>query len=254
MKSWLFILGMLISFAAGAQIDLEGAAKKKLEQQDFNTTRNNKDRNSINSAHKKVKKMKAESAPPPPPAPAVDSLKDLNLLTYGSTSYKVIGSVKDFTVFIGVDFALVQTQGEKNFTVYDFGRSRMITFDTIQKNYQIIPFEPKLNRDLSDLVATGKTKLVAGIDAEEYILKDDNGREEFRIWVDAREKKMVYWYDMTLELFSENEIFSPIFFLNQGNLVLEMQEVDKGKATNTMQATQTNHTPLSFDLRSYQRL
>lgn len=255
MKIGLLLCTMICGFFAGAQIDLKEKAKSKLEQQDFNTTRNNKDRNNLNSGRKKSKKMQSESAPPPPPpAPAPDTLKDLLMSTKASASYKVIGSVKDFTLFIGTDFAIIQTQGEKEFTVYDFGRSRMITFDTIQKKYQILSFEPKMNRDLSGLKASGKTKLVAGIEAEEYLLKDAKGQDELRIWVDAREKLLVYWYDMTFDLFSENEIFSPIFFLNQGNLVLEMQEIEKGKPANTMQVTKTQGTEIRFDLRTYQRL
>lgn len=256
MKSWLFILGMLISFMSGAQIDLEGAAKKKLEQQDFNTTRNNKDRNSINSTRKKAKKMNAESAPPPPPpAPAPDTLKDLLLKSNASASFKVVGSVKDFTMFVGPDFVIIQIQGENNFTLYDFGRSRSITFDTIRKDYSVASFEPTfIVRDLSGLVSTGKTKLIAGFEAEEYVLKDEKGQDQLRIWADAGEALDVYWYDMTFAMISGEYVMEPIFFLNKGNLVLELQELDMGQPTSSIKATFMKREEFQFDLRTYQRL
>lgn len=146
MRSGVLSLFVLLTFLAGAQVDLEEAAKKKLEQQDFNTTRNNKDRNSINAPRKKAKKMHAsESAPPPPPpaAPAPDTLKDLLLQSDAFVAYELfIESTEDVKFFIGRDFAILQSKGSNQFTVYDFGRSRIIVADTVAKPMKSIRLNP----------------------------------------------------------------------------------------------------------------
>ncbi len=257
MKSWLFILGMLISFGAGAQIDLEGAAKKKLEQQDFNTTRNNKDRNSINSARKRSKKMSTGSGapPPPPPAPAPDTLKDLLLQTDAFVAYKMVNSIEDFNLFVGRDFAIIGEPGKSQFTVYDFGRSRMISVDTVTRSYKFTEFEPRiLNSNMTSATATGKSKVISGVQAAEYEVKDENETVRYKIWIDASEKLSVYWYDMTMDLIAENQVYEPLFFLNQGNLVLELQAFDQGQPLQSMKSTEMKKQVFTFDLRTFQRL
>lgn len=111
-----------------------------------------------------------------------------------------------------------------------------------------------ITSDLSSLKATGKTKEISGVQAAEYEVKDENNAVRYLIWIDPTEKMPIYWYDMTLELLAENHVFNPIFFLNEGNVVLEFQEFEQGQAMYSMKATEMKKQVFTFDLRTYQRL
>lgn len=248
MKSFLVLIASFIvanfSFAQEKLLnDLKGKAKNKVEAQDFNTTRNNREnlQNDKKSSSKSSESMPAGSPPPPAPAPtsndtvasslAYENKYDFNAnITYQIEAGKN-KNVNTVTYFIGEscfkaamakDMAMIfDTKNKVVITLIEASKTAMVmssdkinayaqhqNTDSEHKNYKI--------------TRTGNTKVILGYTCEEVIAESDDSKSV--IWI-AKETGI-----------NISEAFANYFSTNmkgasneayQGGLMMEMTSYDK---------------------------
>lgn len=169
-----------------------GAAKKKVEAQDFNTTRNN--RENLNS-NKKASKSSEAPAAAPPPAPA-DSAQgtgttyDSKYTFTASFVYLIEGEQgksesQSITYYIGENVFKANVNSEMSM-IMDSKNNAMISISEESKTAVVMSLDrmnamttqPTKETEKSEitLTKTGRTKQILGYTCEEYVSVSKEGK------------------------------------------------------------------------------
>lgn len=201
MRNLLLLFSALIAFGASAQIEqtLKNAAKTKVESQDFNSQRSNKERNMMDNSKKRS--APAQSHPAPPPGSAVPEPADSSARTEepAATETPVSGAAYTFgqrityemddpskpekekttmTFYYGENAMMSVVADQDLSMIYNFRSETMTTVDEKAKTATTMSAR-WLNREVEKAAATdvtitktGQTKTILGYTCEEYIIQD----------------------------------------------------------------------------------
>jgi hypothetical protein len=206
-----FIL-FTLSAQNGVLKTIGGAAKNKVEQQDFNSTRSNKER--LNGDRKRSSAAPApgsaapsESAAPdstaapapetPPVTPSVfgttkynDSYTFEQQLTYETEDLGDSKDNKETITYFYSDGAIMSKVGDQQTTILmDFGNESMISFDEENKTAtamstrwasKMAAKQVEKQSDGTTVTKTGNTKQILGYNCEEYIIE---GKTKSVCWI-----------------------------------------------------------------------
>ena len=195
-------------------------AKNKVEQQDFNTTRNNKEKSNNLNEQKASPAPPAPAAEPTPPAGSenqgmdsatavqmanMQSSKDLAYKDSYDFNGKVTYAIEDLkkgkkttiTYHYSQDALCTETAEMKNSSIFDYTNEVMITFDEAAKTATVMSagFMNKATAQASDnynekvggttITKTGLTKKILGYNCENYIATNGDGsKTDFWITTD----------------------------------------------------------------------
>lgn len=263
MKTLLVLFFSNVVFLLSAQVDLEEQAKGKLEQQDFNTTRSNKERGASRNPKKKSK-VHSESMPPPPPPPAVppppvdSSAMQLEWYEFEfnhQLDYQLIHTAPaprdfiDLKIIYGRTACWVEEKGKSTFTIQDFLRNKLFLVDTLAKTVKISPLNP-INSTLEThtFKTTGEKKSIDGIVCQEYNDQLVEKSEHTVIWV-AESLALDVIYQQYRPFLLELEQFH--LFIKGKMPVLEQINYSNGQPLNAMKVLQVEEKKLLFNLTNY---
>lgn len=175
-----------------------GAAKNKVEQQDFNSTRSNKE--------KLNEEDRPKSAPAPAPgsagsgaeAPPTESAPgtytesftfDIKLTYEMEDLAKHKGEKMMTTYFYSEEGTMTQMSGNEMSMIYDFGQDKMIMLNEKDKTAIIMParFGSAMAAKQTEATSkatvtkTGNTKKILGYNCEEYLIQDD--KHTSNVWI-----------------------------------------------------------------------
>jgi hypothetical protein len=279
----LFILS-LVSFAISsfgfAQSTLlkgvEDAAKKKVEAQDFNTTRSNRERNHYSGKESQQAEPPvaappaSESAPTPVETPS-ESAEPLSsssyqatynfdaLLTYSMESYKGDNVSKEsITYLFGDQTAAFRIADKKMFMIYDPKNNSMVMIDEDKKTATVMPlsmFEQVMNgaaatknTNESTITKTGNTKVILGYTCDEYTVV---GETKSTIWITQTATGIVSTKNFA-DLFKNINPHSGSDKFNNEGLMLESITTDKdGKKQVHITATELKKTVETKNIGAY---
>lgn len=208
MKKLLLVCFVLFAFAAVAQVEetLKNAARNKLESQDFNSQRSNKERNMMDN-DKKKRSAPSQSHPAPPPAPGSAAPEPADstateipadaapagsegAYTFGQKiTYEMDDPSKpdeektEMTYYYGDNALMSFLTAQKMAMIYDFGAGTVTTIDETDKTATILSAR-WLNKEMEKAAAadditvtkTGQTKTILGYTCEEYIIEDPKSK------------------------------------------------------------------------------
>lgn len=209
MKTLVTILAVFaLSFGVNAQEIIKSignAAKNKAEQQDFNTTRSNKERNSLqNKKSSKAEEMPAPASAPAPvegdsaatsttmEAPASGTLNYKQEYVFeGKMSYEIedLKKAKKNTMSYRYSNGAMATETPENnsVSIYDYENEVMIMFDEKAKSATVMSasWANKMAGKMADnhaekvgkttVVKTGNTKQILGYNCENYVATSEDG-------------------------------------------------------------------------------
>jgi|GEM_PF-1591505 len=209
MKAYLLVLVSFFSFTGisfsqeGLMKNISGAAKDKLKNQDFNSTRSNKEKGMLQNERKSAP---APAASPAPPVEADTTTAPANPETASPgtavTDYKQsysfqkklvyetgkLGGSKEKTETISYYYgegAVMIIDGDKTdmVTISDFDNEAAITFDEKNKTATVMStrwatqMAEKYAKDEElTITKTGNTKKILGYNCEEYIVLDKKNK------------------------------------------------------------------------------
>jgi len=178
-----------------------GAAKNKVEQQDFNSTRTNKE--------KLDNEDRPKTAPAPPPSESVvdstetpiapqstqgeydESYSFKQKLSYEMESYTEKKAGKMNMSYFYSDGAIMTTMPVQNISmIFDFGHETMIMLNEGEKTAMVMPSkatETAMSRQseksnaTSTVTKTGKTKKILGYTCDEYLILSEDTKS--LVWV-----------------------------------------------------------------------
>ncbi len=199
MKILLLLIAISISSVAlhaqkGLLKTIGGAARNKVEQQDFNSTRTNKEKLDDND--------RPRSAPAPSPAseaePAVDSTAQTPIapqsgydqsytfsqkITYEMEDLKKAKGEKVSMTHLYSDNAIMSVTGEAQMNIiFDFTHESMIMLNEKEMTAIVMsttsPMAAAMNKQTEEagtptIVKTGKTKKILGYNCVEYLITDE---------------------------------------------------------------------------------
>jgi hypothetical protein len=262
MKAALVLLIIFISSSLFAQVDLEEQAKGKLEQQDFNTTRSNKERGGNRNPKKKAKSQ-AEAMPPPPPAPMPEPTKDSNDVHldwyqfefHHAFEYHLINTAPsprdkiELKMIYGKSACWVEEKGNSIIIIQDFLKGKLFLVDTSAKTVKVEPLESS-NSTLETHIfeTTNEKKQIDAITCLEYTDKSINKNDHTVIWVaDTLELDVIYQqYKPHIK-----ELQGYHLFVNGKKPVLEQINHSVGKPLNAMKVINVDEITLLLDLTDY---
>ncbi|MDH4473767.1 MAG: DUF4412 domain-containing protein [Fluviicola sp.] len=208
MKILLLLLTLSLSSTAllaqnGLLKTIGGAAKNKVEQQDFNSTRTNKEKLDDGD------RPKTSPAPPPSPASSVDSTATPVMtegakggyepsytfsqkITYEMQDLKKSKSDKVSMTHFYSEGAIMSVTGEAEMNIiFDFARESMIMLN--EKDMTAMVMSSAMSAAMANkqveasgtptIVKTGKTKKILGYNCEEYLITDE--KRTSNVWVTA---------------------------------------------------------------------
>lgn len=279
MKKFYFIIScFFITSASQAQIlnQIGGKAKEKLNAQDFNTTRSNRERGM--GLAPEQKQSSKEQAPNPAPAPAPSESQPEENMESGS-SYE---SVYKFNVDFVYKFEKIEKNTESFNIHYAFGdncvkmeylgddakksmtsildskNNSMIMIDKTNNTATIMPkkyFEMAQSHQAEKagdtpkgkVTKTGRTKIILGYTCYEYLIESSSKTE---VWItnDAN----VNINDAFLEISKNYASSFPDDARASGGLMMEMFGYDKdGKQSMHLIMTELNKKESSLNLGTY---
>lgn len=263
MKTLLVLFFSNVVFLLSAQVDLEEQAKGKLEQQDFNTTRSNKERGASRNPKKKSK-VHSESMPPPPPPPAVPSPPaDSNAMQLEwyefefnhQLDYQLIHAAAsprdkiELKIIYGRTACWVEEKGKSTITIQDFLRNKLFLVDTLAKTVKISPLNAANSTlETHSFQKTGGNKVIDGVNCLEYKNLTTDVKEHPVIW-GAESLTLDVIYQQYRPFVIELGIFH--LFINGKMPVLEQINYSNGKPLNAMKVIQVEEKKLLFNLTNY---
>lgn len=281
----LLLLGMFVSLTTSLSAQdvlraIGSAAKQKAEQQDFNATRSNRDKNGLQN--KKASKISSESepasSPPPPPAPepeVKDTTEELPVQTNPgkySTSYTFDGKysydIEDLkrkktskiTSYYSDGALWMVTPGETSSSIVDYTNEVMIMLEDKDKTGMVmstqwankmaanqVEKEADKNGEMK-VEKTGKTKVILGYTCEEWIASDNESKTE--MWV-TNEAGMNH-DRMTASMTKYMKSVPANMKGEQFGMMMEMTSYNsKGVAETHMIMTEFDKTSLTKSLTEY---
>lgn len=175
-----------------------GAAKNKVEQQDFNSTRTNKEKLNEEDRPK-------TSPAPPPPAPGSSAETPQTETAQGTYTesftfdIKLTYEMEDLakhkgekvltTYFYSESGIMTQMDGNDMSMIYDFAQDKMIMLNEKDKSAMIMPsrFGSAMASKQAEASAsatvtkTGNTKKILGYTCEEYLIQDE--KHKSNVWI-----------------------------------------------------------------------
>lgn len=262
MKLVLVLIITIFTLPLFAQVDLEEQAKGKLEQQDFNTTRSNKERGG-NRNPKKKSRSQTEAMPPPPPAPMPNPEEDSNAIHLEWYQFEfnqqldyhlinVAPSPRDkieLKMIYGRSACWIEENGNSTITIQDFMRNKLFFVDTLAKTVRISSFEA-INSTLEThtFKTTGEKKTIDGIVCLEYNDQSVEKTEQTVIWV-AESMSLDVIYQQYRPLLNELSTFH--IFVNGKTPVLEQIYHSVGHPLKAMKVTNVEEKLIQLDLTNY---
>jgi hypothetical protein len=271
MKSILLILALSATgqlSAQGALKNVGNAAKNKLESQDFNSSRSNKEKTQLRN--ERPKEAPGSAAPSPEADSSIAGTSTTangrypssytfdKTVTYSLTDLKKTDKPADEIVYFYADGSLMTKMSkETNLTVItDFVNEVSITFDDKNMNATVMS-----NRWMTDLAGkfasesevtvtkTGNTKDILGRSCEEYVITDKKSKTE--CWITT---EIPMDYRRTVEALTKSKVSyvkGDVFPAKA--LMMEMRSFDrKGEAESHMIATAYTETPVTRSLSAYE--
>jgi hypothetical protein len=264
-----------VSAQSGVLKTIGGAAKTKAEQQDFNTTRSNKDR--LNEDRKK------SSPAPAAPAPAAEATPDSTAAAtpatpvtpsvFGQTNYsnsytfgqKLVYETEDLNdskdtkasvTYFYSDGAIMSVASDNEMTVImDFQNESMITFD--EKNKTAMAMSTRWASKMAakqvekhsgetTVTKTGQTKEILGYQCEEYIIQ---GKTKSVCWITSAIKLD---YAKTMAAISKGNPDSKADAFSAQGLMVEVTSYNKkGEAETHMILTEFKEETTVKELGGY---
>jgi len=259
MKSLFSSLVVLVSFISNAQTDLEEAGKKKAQQQDFNTTQINKERNSLKSAAHEVMSPAAPASSSPIPGARPDSTAvhlDWYQFEFNQViDYRLINTApaprNDLHVKIiyGRSACWIEEPGTTTFTIQDFLRGKLFCVDTSAKTVKVALLG-SVNSTLNtaSFTTNGDTKTIQGVLCKQYSNQASNKNTYATFWL-ADELELDVIYQQYRPYVLEMQIFH--LFVNGKKPVLEQVNYSLGQPTSSMTVIQMEKISLKLDLTDY---
>jgi hypothetical protein len=263
MKLALVLFITIFTLPLFAQVDLEEQAKGKLKQQDFNTTRSNKERGGNRNPKKKSRTQTEAMPPPPPPAPMPNPEEDSNAIHLEwyqfefnqQLDYRLINAAPfprsnlDVKMIYGRTACWVEEKGNSTITIQDFLRSKLFFVDTLAKTVRISSFEA-INSTLEThtFKTTGEKKVIDGVNCLEYKDQSADVKEQTVIWV-AESLALDVIYQQYRPFIQELGQFH--IFVNGKMPVLEQINHSVGQPLNAMKVMNIEEKSILLDLTNY---
>lgn len=212
MKTLLLIFALsLLAFSASAQEGLlksvGGAAKSKLESQDFNSSRSNKDKTNLRDEKKSAPAPGAAPSPPPPPPPPAEPASSETLVTADSVVYESSYTFhhqltyefnytdhpdKEHTTMVcyyGDNVEMVQSDKGMSMTgISDRNNESSLMFNEDDKTVMILPTN-RASRPATDpeteitITKTGKSKQILDYNCDEYVMTQADKKRVCVCWI-----------------------------------------------------------------------
>lgn len=263
MKLVLVLFITIFSLPLLAQVDLEEQAKGKLEQQDFNTTRSNKERGGNRNPKKKSKSQTEAMPPPPPPAPMPNPTEDTNAIHLEWYQFEfnhqldyqlmnVAPSPRDkieLKMIYGRTACWVEEKGNTTIVIQDFLRGKLIFVDTLAKTVKISPLDATNSTlETHSFQKTGGNKVIDGVNCLEYKDLTADVKEQTVIWV-AESLTLDVIYQQYRPFVIELGMFH--LFVNGKMPVLEQINHSVGQPLNAMKVMNIEEKSVILDLTNY---
>lgn len=276
MKSILLLVvsGLLtgLSFSQENLIkSLKGKSKEKLEAQDFNTTRSNKERGNLQDDRSKKSSEETPGAPASP-APASPDTMASSPVTYETTyifdvnctyqiDVKEEGSKSQTITYLFGKDAFKADVAEGTSMIWDSKNKVMITIMEAQKSAMVMStdrVEAMMNQKSAKstghessnakITRTGKTKVILGYTCEEVLIESDEHKTQ--LWV-AKDtgvnitEAFASYFSKSMKGASDSDAMA-------GGILMEMTAYDKqGKETMHMLMTALSKEMVKFFLGAY---
>jgi len=196
------VVAFTLSAQSGALKTIGNAAKNKVEQQDFNSTRSNKEK--LNEDRRRSAPAPGASAPAPPAdttttpapdtlAPAIGKEAHSDTYTFGrKLTYQTeqLNNPKvekrSVTYYYGDGAIMTEVPDKQMNVVMDFANESVITLDEKNRNATVMPSrwsEKMMNREPKEeakVTKTGNTKQILGYNCEEYLIE---GKTKSVCWI-----------------------------------------------------------------------
>ncbi len=254
------------------------AAKQKAEQQDFNTTRSNRDKSSLQnkkaSKNTSVDAPESSPAPPPPPPPPaeMDSSAAENAAPKYSDSYTFNGkytyAIEDLkkkktttiTSYYSDGAMWMVTPGQTSSSIMDYTAEVMIMLEDKDKTGMVMSTQwankmaanqvekQEESAGETTITKTGKTKVILGYTCEEWIATNTEGKTEMWVTNDAG-----FDHDkMTASMTKYMKSIPTNMQEDQFGMLMEMTSYnEKGVAETHMVMTEFDKTPVTKSLTEY---
>lgn len=277
MKSTLLLVvsGMMtgLSFSQEQVLkSLTEKSKEKLEAQDFNTTRSNKERGNLQDDRSKKSMEEAPGAPAPKPQAAAPDTVATSAVAYETTyvfdvscTYRIdvkegANKPQTITYLFGKD-AFKADVAEGTSMIWDSKNKVMITIMEAQKMAMVMStdrVEAMMNqktgkgsgqedRDVK-VTRTGKTKVILGYTCEEMVIESDGHKTQ--LWL--AKNTGVNITEAFATYFSKSMEGAYDSDATAGSVLMEMTAYDKhGKETTHMLMTALSKTTVKFFLGAY---
>jgi hypothetical protein len=259
MNRVILCLFVLVSFTAMAQPDLAEAGKKKAQQQDFNTTRNNKDRNSLKSSAPEAMPPAAPAPSAPMPGAKPDSaavhLDWYQFEFHHVFDYRLINAAPaprndvEVRMIYGRTACWVEEFGKSTITIQDFLRNKIFYVDTTAKTVKIAPLNPVNSTQYTASFSTNNaTKLIQEIPCKQYSNQASNN-DEYATFLLAEDLELDVIYQQYRPYVLEMDLFN--LFVNGKKPVLEQINYSMGQPTNAMSVFNVEKKKVKLDLTNY---
>lgn len=257
---------------------VEETAKKKVEAQDFNTTRSNR-QNSNYDAKSKAKEAPAPVSPAPAPkaseqevSPTPDPANSEQLstatyqaaytfdamLTYKMESYKGEKSeTETITYWFGDKQAAFKVSNKSMYIIYDPKNNSSIMIDDEKKTATVMSmsmFQSVMNKTVSNtsteakITKTGNTKTILGYVCDEYLIESDH---KSIAWITQTATNIVSTKDFS-DLFMKTNPYMKNENFNATGTMLESTSYDKdGKIQVHLTATEMKKESITKNIGAY---
>ncbi|AEA42079.1 DUF4412 domain-containing protein [Fluviicola taffensis] len=232
-------------------------AQEKANAQDFNTTRNNKERGNLQQENKKSSESQGAPAPAsPPPAeseapvePSGDyqaSYTFSSTVTYQMENLKKAGEVQEVTYNFGEQVIKMQPKNQDMSSVIDSKNGVMILLNDKDKTATVMSTkmmemamqqqnmsQGSTDKPASKVTKTGRTKTILGYKCEEVIIESEGKKTE--TWI-TRETGVDA--GNIFSKMARGSVQVPNEAFNGGGMLMEMTAFDaEGKAETKMTMT-----------------
>jgi hypothetical protein len=244
-----------------AQINLEEKIKQKIEQQDFNTTRTNKERNNLDNNKKSAKPASAPTPPASEAAPEEMEMSSPNkpAETYvfdDYLAYKIESNKKVDTIryYFGATAVMTMIDGNQT-AIMDIPNKLMIMLNDEDMTAMVIStammekYAQNANQNAAPSnppVKTGKSKKILGYSCFEY--KMENEKKEVQY----------FWICETIEInysalasFTKDELTKKVASSTKGVMLEAFLYNEKGELETHMIATEYLHSKTEKSLKAY---
>lgn len=267
----LSLLSTVVSAQQGLMQNIGNTAKEKVNAQDFNTTRNNKERGNLMDDKKSKEAAPAPASAPAPgaaqpesaePAPTEPSGEYQASYTFtSSVSYKIESAKKPGeSQTIHYDFGdqvLKMAANPDMSSIIDSKNGVMIMLNNKEKTAMVMStkaMEAAMKQQMNQgekpaakITRTGKTKTILGYNCEEMLIESDKKTE---VWITKEAGIDVSNTFASMNKTSPSQI--PNEALEQGGMLLEMNGYDAaGKQEMHLVATSLSKESKTVNIGAY---